>query len=75
MTRTLIIVDDNQLDRDLLKVQLKNDYLVMEAENGKELLTVLDESYEQVSAILLDIVMPVISKYSNVLGMLTSGRV
>lgn len=63
MTRTLIIVDDNQLDRDLLKVQLKNDYLVMEAENGKELLTVLDESYEQVSAILLDIVMPVMDGF------------
>jgi diguanylate cyclase (GGDEF)-like protein len=59
----ILVVDDSQINRDILKGILKNDYRVLEAENGLEALNLLDIESTSVSAILLDIMMPVMDGY------------
>ena len=56
--RTLLIVDDQEIDRIILKDFLKEDYELLTANNGKEAMHVLEEKGNEVSAVLLDIVMP-----------------
>ena len=51
----ILVVDDSQINRDILKGILKNDYRVLETENGLEALNLLDIESTSVSAILLDI--------------------
>lgn len=64
MKRTLLIVDDNTINRRLLHKILKDNYKILEAENGIRALDVLKESYETISAVLLDLIMPVMDGYS-----------
>ena len=59
MRRTLLIVDDVRTNLLILKEILKKDYRLIEAENGKEAMTILRKSNEEISAVLLDIFMPV----------------
>ena len=57
--RKILVVEDNQMNRELLCEILSADYQVLEAENGEEALEVLQEQAEEISLILLDIMMPV----------------
>ncbi|SDY03290.1 EAL domain-containing protein [Eubacterium barkeri] len=61
---TVLIVDDNAVNRKILVKILENDYLVMQAENGKQALDVLETSSVRISAVLLDLVMPVMDGYT-----------
>ena len=61
--RRVLIVDDNKLNRILLKRILRLQYDVLEAENGRDALAVLRLEHEGISAVLLDIVMPDIDGY------------
>lgn len=61
--KTILIVEDNLINRSLLKEILINDYEVLEADNGETALNVLRSNYELISLILLDIVMPVMDGY------------
>ena len=63
MRRTLLIVDDNQINRKLLIKILDSEYNILEAENGKEALEKLHEQYKSISVVLLDIIMPVMDGY------------
>lgn len=58
----LLIADDNQVNRAMLKRILSADYTVYEAENGLEAWEMLT-AHPDVLAILLDLVMPVMSGY------------
>lgn len=58
----VLVVEDNQVNRTVLKKMLSRDYTVLEASNGKEALEML-EGAPWVSAILLDIIMPVMDGY------------
>ncbi|VYU72722.1 Cyclic di-GMP phosphodiesterase Gmr [Eubacterium limosum] len=62
-TKKLLIVDDNKVNRRVLCKILSDTYEVLEAENGKEAMAVLYNSYESISAVLLDIIMPVMNGY------------
>lgn len=64
MTRRVLVVDDNQVNRHVLRKILSNDYWVLEAENGQIALSILRENAETISAVLLDIVMPVMDGYT-----------
>ena len=55
---TVLIVDDIQLNRATLRSIFKNNFRVLEAENGKRAIEVLEENKYQVDIILLDLVMP-----------------
>lgn len=59
----LLIVEDNTLNRVLLKEILIADYDVLEAENGEDAISILNEYGYNISLILLDIFMPVMDGY------------
>lgn len=61
--RRVLIVDDQKFDRILIADFLKDDYELETAENGKEALELLKERGDTFSAVLLDIVMPVMDGY------------
>lgn len=60
--QTVLIVEDQPVNRKILKTILQTEYEVVEAENGEAALSAL-ERHSDVSAILLDIVMPVMDGY------------
>lgn len=57
--RKVLIVEDNEINREILKATLEDDYDVIEAVNGEEGLQLLSQYYKEISIILLDVVMPV----------------
>ena len=66
MTQTkpsLLIVEDNELNRDILKEILQNDYRLFLAENGMEGLRLLRQHSADIALILLDLEMPVMNGY------------
>ena len=56
--RSILIVDDSELNRALLSDMLENDFDIIEAENGAEAIRILHEKELEISLMLLDIVMP-----------------
>lgn len=63
MLRKILIADDSRVNRKLLRAILKDEYELLEAENGKEALELLTHTEENISAVLLDIVMPEMNGY------------
>ena len=63
MTRRVLVVDDSRLNRLLLSRILSDDYEVLQAENGLDAIDILRGSGETISAVLLDIIMPVMDGY------------
>ena len=63
MTRkhTILIVDDARHNRTALREILNDNYIVLEAENGQNALAVLEEKYQAVTVIILDLIMPEMS--------------
>ena len=55
---TLLIVDDDAINRAILEQIFAEDYAVLEAENGREGLEKILEAPERLCAVLLDVVMP-----------------
>lgn len=62
--KKILVVEDNQINRTMLNEILSAEYTVLEAENGQEALDILKEHSEEISLILLDIVMPVMDGYT-----------
>ena len=61
--RSILVVEDNELNREMLFAMLEDRYNVLQAENGKEGLEVLQENYRDISIIVLDVQMPVMNGY------------
>lgn len=61
--KNILIADDSVVNRRILSKILKNDYNLIEAENGEIALSILHENYNSISVILLDIVMPILDGY------------
>jgi CheY-like chemotaxis protein len=59
----VLIAEDQKINREILKGILRQDFDVVEAENGQAALEMLKQNPE-VSAILLDLVMPVMDGYA-----------
>ena len=55
---TILIVDDAEINRELLKDIFEEQYNVLEAEDGEVAIQVLEERCEQISAVFLDLIMP-----------------
>jgi len=55
---TVLIVDDFAADRQFLKNLLAGQYEILEAENGRQALTELQEKGKKIGAVLLDLLMP-----------------
>ena len=63
MKNKVLIVDDALMNRDILKEILKDTYDILEAEDGKTALKILDAENNEISAILLDLIMPVMDGF------------
>ena len=57
--RKILVVEDNELNREILSSFLEERFEVLLAENGEEGLKILREYYRELSVVLLDICMPV----------------
>ena len=63
MNKRVLVVDDDKVNREVLaKFLQKNHYDVLEAENGKEAMTILKKQKE-IAMVLLDIIMPVMDGF------------
>lgn len=73
----VLIVDDESINRLLLKSYLQRDYDILEAENGEEAIDRLGQYGEQISVVLLDLLMPKkdgfeVLKHMNEYGYITA---
>jgi len=59
--RTVLVVDDEQINRELLGTLLEDDYRVLYAADGQEALDIAGKRADDISLILLDLLMPVMS--------------
>lgn len=59
----ILIVDDSEMSRAILSEMLHRDFDILEAENGKECLDILQQYGMGISLVLLDIVMPVVDGF------------
>lgn len=64
MKHQVLIVEDNEINREMLKSILSDDYSILEAENGREALDILESNKENIALILLDVMMPVMDGYT-----------
>ena len=61
--RTILVVDDQEIDRDILSTLLESDYKVLTAANGRQALDMIDRKGSMLAAVLLDLIMPVMDGY------------
>lgn len=59
----MLIIDDNEISRDILREIFKDDYDVLEASNGASGLDLVTQYCDSLSVILLDLVMPKMNGY------------
>lgn len=86
MKNKILIVEDNFVNRSILKKMLLDEYDVQEAENGAKALDIIKRDYKELSAIILDLIMPVMDgrellnilihseKYSNIPVLIATGE-
>ena len=61
--RKILIIEDNEMNREILKDILSEEYEIIEAENGAAGLEFLQSRYQEISVILLDLHMPVMDGF------------
>lgn len=59
----ILIVDDSETNRQLLTEMLKDNYDIIEAEDGEKAIEMLHERGEDISLVLLDLLMPVMDGF------------
>ncbi len=72
--RKLLIVDDSEVDREVLKNILFDDFDIMEANNGYLGLECIIRNHGELDAVLLDVSMPVLDGFS-VLNLMRQNKV
>ena len=55
---SVLIVDDSEMNRAILSEMLKDEYRILEADNGREAIDMVGRYGDELSLVLLDIVMP-----------------
>lgn len=64
MKNKVLIVDDAELNREILKEILKDEYDVVEAEGGQQAIEVLEEQHDEFCVVLLDLIMPEVDGFA-----------
>lgn len=67
---SVLIVNDSEMNRIILNEMLKDEYRVLEADNGRTALDLVDRYGDELSLVLLDIIMPGMNGF-EVLGELS----
>ena len=62
-TKLILVVDDQEINRDILGLILEDDYKVIYAENGKEALELIEKHIDDLSLVMLDLMMPVMDGF------------
>lgn len=55
---SILIADDAEINREMLRVIFEEQYDILEAEDGEQAIQILEEKHENISIILLDLLMP-----------------
>lgn len=63
MKKQILVVDDDEINREVLDAILSEDYNVLKADNGREALDILEANPENISLVILDVIMPVMDGY------------
>ena len=64
LNKTIIVADDSKLVKNIIKKDLDNDYTILEASNGKEVIDLINNNGEyNIVGILLDLNMPYYNGY------------
>ena len=61
--RQVLVVEDEQINREILGMMLENDFHLLYAENGREGLELIRANANTLSVVLLDLNMPVMTGY------------
>ena len=56
--RRILIMDDSEMNREILTGILEDEYDIVEAEDGKKAIAIMEEGLYSFSIVLLDITMP-----------------
>ena len=59
----VLVVDDQEINRDVLGMILEDDYEIIYAENGREALDLMYKHCNDLSIVLLDLLMPVMNGF------------
>ena len=59
----VLVVDDQEINRDVLSMILEGNYEIVEAENGREALDMMRRYADDLSIVLLDLMMPVMTGF------------
>ena len=62
--KKILVIEDNELNREMLVEILSGQYTALEAENGSEALEILQRDQDDIALILLDVMMPVMDGYT-----------
>ena len=58
LKKTILIVDDEEINRDIMSAILENDFNTLQADDGKVALDILSKEEHKIDLVLLDIFMP-----------------
>ena len=61
---TILIFEDNEIDRAILVGLLQSDYKILEASNGKEGIALLNSHFASIAIVLLDNLMPLMDGFT-----------
>ena len=65
---TILIFEDNSIDREILVELFRSEYKILEAANGKEGIAYLNSHSSSIAVVLLDYMMPVMDGYQALVG-------
>ena len=58
LKKSILVVDDEEINRDIMSAILENDFIVLQADDGKAALDILYKEEHKIDLVLLDIFMP-----------------
>ena len=65
----ILVVDDSKMNREILCEMLKDDFEIIEATNGQECVSLIEQYGKEISLVLLDIVMPIMDGFEILMYM------
>lgn len=75
--KTILIADDAEVNRELLRLIFEDRFNIMEAKDGEETIELLDSDHDRISLLFLDLVMPRksgldVMKHMRLMGYMTN---